>query len=49
MIEKQGLAPIVLVVEWSLARCCKSVSLGSIPAHDVNPFRLCHDEELIID
>ena len=40
MIEKIELSQVALVVEWSLARCCKSIYLGSIPIHDMNPFGL---------
>ena len=34
------LSPVALVVEWSLARCCKSTWLESIPVNDMNPFGL---------
>ena len=49
MIEKYEISSIAPMVVWSLARCCKSTRLGSIPAHDMNSFRLCHGLELIIN
>ena len=37
------------MVEWSLARRCKSTWLGSIPVNDMNRFGLGQGQELIVN
>ena len=48
-MEMYELSLVSLVVEWSLASCCKSVWLGSIPVHHMNHFGLGQGYELVID